>query len=71
MIGLRVNYKYFEQDDPQLFLSKIKFIEDNDVSDMDLTFSEEEYDDKGQLIRVNVFSFCGFIYSRNLHYLNE
>ena len=70
MIGLRVNYKYFEQDDPQLFLSKIKFIEDNDVSDMDLTFSEEEYDDKGQLIRVNVFS-CGFIYSRNLHYLNE
>jgi len=67
MIGLRVNYKYFEQDDPQLFLSKIKFIEDNDVSDMDLTFSEEEYDDKGQLIRVNFFSFCGFIYSRNIH----
>ena len=24
LIGLRVHYKYFEQDDPQLYLSKIK-----------------------------------------------
>ena len=52
-----MNYKYFEQDDPQLYLSKIKYIEDNDVSDMELTFSEDEYDGKGQLIRVNVKFF--------------
>lgn len=26
LIGLRVHYKYFEQDDPDLFLTKIKYI---------------------------------------------
>ena len=55
LIGLRVSYKHFEQDDPQLFLSKIKYIEENDVTDMELTFSEDDYDDKGQLIRVSYF----------------
>ena len=52
LIGLRVNYKYLEYDDPQLYLSKVKYIENNDVTGMDLTFSEDEYDSNGQLIKV-------------------
>lgn len=52
IIGLRVHYKYFEQDDPELYLSKIKYILENDVEDMDLYFVEEEYDRAGQLTQV-------------------
>jgi hypothetical protein len=52
LIGLRVSFKHFEQDDPELFLRKVKFILDNDVDDMELTFSEEEYDHTGKLAKV-------------------
>ncbi|KAK6183620.1 hypothetical protein SNE40_011062 [Patella caerulea] len=52
VIGLRVNYKYFESDDPELYKTKIKFIEDNDISDMELTFSEEEYTNGGHITKV-------------------
>lgn len=52
LIGLRVHYKYFETDDPELYKTKIRYIEENDVSDMELTFSEEEYSESGQLLRV-------------------
>jgi hypothetical protein len=38
-------------DDPELYKTKIKFIEDNRIEDMELTFIEEEYSD-GQLVRV-------------------
>ncbi len=55
LIGLRVNYKYFEQDDPPLFLSKIKYIEEHDVTDMELMFVEDEYDEQGKLLRVCLF----------------
>jgi hypothetical protein len=34
-----------------LYKTKIKFIEDNSIEDMELTFIEEEYSD-GQLVRV-------------------
>ncbi|CAG2174692.1 unnamed protein product, partial [Oppiella nova] len=52
LIGLRVHYKYFERDDPDLYVSKIKYIIDNDVEDMELYFSEDEYDmSSGKLIR--------------------
>lgn len=52
LIGLRVHYKCFEQDDPQFYLSKVKYLEENDVTDLELTFSEEEYNEQGQLLRV-------------------
>ncbi|XP_013781434.2 apoptosis-resistant E3 ubiquitin protein ligase 1-like isoform X1 [Limulus polyphemus] len=52
LIGLRVHYKYFEQDDPDLYVSKIRYILENDVEDMELTFTEEEYDNNGQLVKV-------------------
>ncbi|XP_037957944.1 apoptosis-resistant E3 ubiquitin protein ligase 1 isoform X2 [Teleopsis dalmanni] len=52
LIGLRVHYKYFEQDDPDLYLSKIKYILDTDLNTTDaleLYFVEEIYDSNGQL----------------------
>ena len=36
--------QYFEQDDPELYLTKIRYIEENDVNDMELVFAEEEYE---------------------------
>ncbi|KAL3213907.1 hypothetical protein MRX96_007313 [Rhipicephalus microplus] len=51
LIGLRVHYKYFEQDDPDLYVTKIKYILENDVDDMELYFSEEEYTSSGQLLK--------------------
>lgn len=35
--------QYFETDDPELYKTKIKYIEENDIEGMELTFSEEEY----------------------------
>ncbi|KAG8230998.1 hypothetical protein J437_LFUL010014 [Ladona fulva] len=51
LIGLRVHYKYFEQDDPDLYLTKVKYILEHDVDDMELYFVEEEYDQYGQLLK--------------------
>ena len=44
--------QYFETDDPELYTSKIKYIEENDINDMELTFSEEEYNHLGQIQRI-------------------
>ncbi|XP_014220274.1 apoptosis-resistant E3 ubiquitin protein ligase 1-like [Trichogramma pretiosum] len=52
IIGLRVHYKYFEMDDPDLYASKIKYILENDVEGMELFFAEEEYSKDGELINV-------------------
>ena len=41
-------FQYFETDDAELYKSKIKYIEENDINDMELTFSEEEYSPDGQ-----------------------
>lgn len=51
IMGLRVHYRYFQQDDPDLYLRKIKYIIDNDIEAMDLYFVEEEYCPNGQLVR--------------------
>ena len=32
---------------PELFTTKVQYIRDNDVSDLDLVFAEEEYDSGG------------------------
>ncbi|KAM3963767.1 LOW QUALITY PROTEIN: apoptosis-resistant E3 ubiquitin protein ligase 1 [Aphomia sociella] len=54
LIGLRVHYKYFEQDDPQLYLSKIKYLLETDLDAAEggpeLYFAEEEYDASGRLV---------------------
>ncbi|XP_055916662.1 apoptosis-resistant E3 ubiquitin protein ligase 1 isoform X2 [Eupeodes corollae] len=52
LIGLRVHYKYFEQDDPDLYLSKVKYILETDLDaseSLELNFVEEIYDISGQL----------------------
>ena len=52
LIGLRVHYKYFERDDPDLYVSKIKYILENDVEDIEMYFTEDEYDiTSGKLLR--------------------
>lgn len=54
LIGLRVHYKYFEQDDPDLYLSKIKYILDTDLDtsdNLELYFVEDVYDSNGQLVK--------------------
>uniref|UniRef100_A0AAR5Q493 HECT-type E3 ubiquitin transferase n=2 Tax=Dendroctonus ponderosae TaxID=77166 RepID=A0AAR5Q493_DENPD len=54
VIGLRVHYKYFEQDDPDLYLTKIKYLLENNIDEIEteVYFVEEEYDDTGQLSRM-------------------
>ena len=43
--------QYFEQDDPDLYVTKVKYIEENTVDGMELVFAEEEYKN-GSLDRV-------------------
>ncbi|KAF7251593.1 Apoptosis-resistant E3 ubiquitin protein ligase 1 [Varanus komodoensis] len=52
IIGLRMHYKYFETDDPEFYKSKVCFILNNDVSEMELVFAEEKYSKLGQLEKV-------------------
>ncbi|XP_064420953.1 apoptosis-resistant E3 ubiquitin protein ligase 1 [Latimeria chalumnae] len=51
IIGLRMHYKYFETDDPEFYKTKVCYILNNDVSEMELTFAEEKYK-SGQLEKV-------------------
>lgn len=48
-------FQYFEQDDPDLYLSKIKYVVDTDLEatdSLELYFSEDQYDSQtGQLLR--------------------
>lgn len=45
-------FQHFESDDPELYETKIKFIEENSVEDLELYMVEEEYDDSGHLVKV-------------------
>lgn len=54
LIGLRTHYKHFEQDDPDLYLQKIKYILDTDLDrneNVEIYFVEEVYDTMGQLVK--------------------
>jgi hypothetical protein len=53
MFDIKFFVQYFEQDDPDLYLSKVKYILDHDVEEMELYFVEEEYDKFGQVIKVS------------------
>uniref|UniRef100_A0AAR2J2F3 Apoptosis-resistant E3 ubiquitin protein ligase 1 n=1 Tax=Pygocentrus nattereri TaxID=42514 RepID=A0AAR2J2F3_PYGNA len=74
IIGLRMNYKYFETDDPEFYKTKVCFILNNDVSEMDLVFAEEKYSKSGQLEKVvELISGGAQIAVTNenkMHYLN-
>ena len=36
--------QYFESDDPDLYTTKVQYIQENDVTDLGLIFAEEEFD---------------------------
>ena len=44
--------QYFETDDQEFYKTKVCFILNNDVSEMDLVFAEEKYSKAGQLEKV-------------------
>ncbi|KAI2654686.1 Apoptosis-resistant E3 ubiquitin protein ligase 1 [Labeo rohita] len=74
IIGLRMNYKYFETDDEEFYKTKVCFILNNDVSEMDLVFAEEKYSKSGHLEKVvELISGGAQIVVTNenkIHYLN-
>ncbi|XP_067312109.1 apoptosis-resistant E3 ubiquitin protein ligase 1 isoform X2 [Pseudorasbora parva] len=74
IIGLRMNYKYFETDDEEFYKTKVCFILNNDVSEMDLVFAEEKYSKLGHLEKVvELISGGAQIAVTNenkIHYLN-
>ncbi|XP_061598842.1 apoptosis-resistant E3 ubiquitin protein ligase 1 isoform X2 [Cololabis saira] len=74
IIGLRMNYKYFETDDQEFYKTKVCFILNNDVSEMDLVFAEEKYNKSGQLEKVVELISGGAQIAVNnenkMHYLN-
>eukprot|EP00118_Oscarella_pearsei_P000174 m.4369 g.4369 ORF g.4369 m.4369 type:complete len:1002 (+) comp10615_c0_seq2:6-3011(+) len=45
IVGLRVTYMHFESDDPEFFVTKVKYVKENDVEDLDLVFAEDVYTD--------------------------
>ncbi|XP_050561937.1 apoptosis-resistant E3 ubiquitin protein ligase 1 isoform X1 [Spodoptera frugiperda] len=57
IIGLRVHYKVFEQDDPELYLSKIKYVLETDLDSGDsvpeLYFADDVYDSSGRLVETH------------------
>ena len=46
--------QYFETDDPEFFTTKVRYIVENDVDDMELTFSEEVFNSHGKLEQVDM-----------------
>eukprot|EP01012_Entosiphon_sulcatum_P040421 TRINITY_DN54073_c0_g1_i1.p1 TRINITY_DN54073_c0_g1~~TRINITY_DN54073_c0_g1_i1.p1 ORF type:complete len:793 (-),score=106.89 TRINITY_DN54073_c0_g1_i1:10-2364(-) len=52
IVGTPVHFADFESDDPELYKNKILFILENDVDDLELTFTDEVFDSAGKLVRV-------------------
>ncbi|XP_021965341.1 apoptosis-resistant E3 ubiquitin protein ligase 1 [Folsomia candida] len=68
VIGFSPHYKYFEQDDPELFMTKVKYLLENDVAPMELTFTEDEYSQSnGKLLKSVELISNG----RNIAVINE
>ena len=44
---VRTHTQYFEYDDPELYVSKVHYIKENDVTDLGLVFAEEEFGPDG------------------------
>ncbi|EDO26934.1 predicted protein, partial [Nematostella vectensis] len=68
LLGLRVNYKYLESDDKDLYRSKVQLIEKNDPADLELKFTEEEYNSSGQLEKVVDFIPGGRLIDVSLYF---
>lgn len=47
----------FESDDPDLYVNKVLYLLNQDVTDMDLYFVDEAYNSQGALLKVNHASF--------------
>lgn len=54
VLGFRCGYSYFETDDPELYERKIKYILENNVADMELTFSEEVVGPNGKVVEIDL-----------------
>ena len=52
IIVLHMHYKYFETGDPEFYKSKVCFILNNDMSEMELVFAEEKFNKSGQLDKI-------------------
>jgi len=52
IIILHMHYKYFETGDPEFYKSKVCFILNNDMSNMELVFAEEKFNKSGQLDKI-------------------
>jgi len=51
IIDLDVSWRHFESDDKELFKTKIEYILKNDPEDLELTFTEDVYDEKQNFIK--------------------
>lgn len=52
LFSVSLSPQYFETDDPEFYKSKVCFILNNDMSEMELVFAEEKYNKSGQLDKV-------------------
>uniref|UniRef100_A0A8C4WWT8 HECT-type E3 ubiquitin transferase n=2 Tax=Eptatretus burgeri TaxID=7764 RepID=A0A8C4WWT8_EPTBU len=59
LIGLPMHYRYFKTDNQDFYKSKVSYILNNDISSMELTFSEEVYSAQGHLDQVVDLIQCG------------
>lgn len=47
LLGLPPHFTDWQTDDPQFYMSKVKYLLDNDPRDLELTFTEEVFDQSG------------------------